>query len=68
VFDLSRNGSFSKEDFFKIFQFSPIMENDRQGAVRKNLDKCFEYLRDVYGESVITPKTFAEIINHGNKS
>lgn len=67
MFDLSRKGSFSKEDFLKIFSHSQLIEQDKSGTVRKNLDQCFQYLQQVYGNTEITPKEFADIINHGTK-
>ena len=66
MFDLSRKGSFSKEDFLKIFRHSPMYERNPSQA-SQNLDKCFNYLKEVYGNTEITPKEFADIINHATK-
>ena len=50
----------------QIFKHSPMYLKDPKTA-QNNVDKCFQYLKEVYGNTEITPREFYDLINHTTK-
>lgn len=49
-----------------IFKNSPMFQRDPKTA-QANLDKCFAYLKDLYGNTEITPREFYDLVNNSGK-
>jgi len=66
MFDFKKKGSFSKDEFLAIFKHSPMYLKDPKAA-QALVDKCFSYLKELYGNSEITPREFYDLVNTGGR-
>jgi len=62
-FDEGKKGSFSIEEFKQYLKFSPTYMNNPQ-ETEENLEKCFKYMKSIYGNNEITPREFYDIMKH----
>ena len=51
----------------EFLKYSPTYEQNRD-EVEENLDKCFEYMKTVYGNNEITPREFFDIMKYSSSS
>lgn len=63
LFDINKKGSFSKEEFMQIFRHSPMYLKDPNQA-QENINKCFAYIKEIYGNTEITPREFYDLVNY----
>lgn len=66
MFDEDHKGSFSKEQFLDLMKYSPLYTKN-PAEFKNNLDMCFEYLENLYGEKDITPTEFFQVLNQTSK-